>query len=95
VFFGAEDAGKAMDILARVAAFDPQGASGGHIPAIPVILAVLVLTSQIWRLDGRGLYDRVVRPLPAPLQGVALGLAATAILKLGPDGVLPFIYFSF
>ncbi len=95
VFFGAEDAGKAMDILARVAACDPHGASGGHLPAVPALLAALVLASQIWRVNVQGLYDRLVRPLPAPIQGVVLGLAATAILKLGPDGVLPFIYFSF
>jgi D-alanyl-lipoteichoic acid acyltransferase DltB (MBOAT superfamily) len=95
VFFGAEDAGKAMDILARIADFDAQGATAGPLPLVPVLLAVAVLTSQIWRLDARGLYDRLVRPLPSPIQGAVLGLVVAAILKLGPDGVLPFIYFSF
>ncbi|QLA17233.1 MBOAT family O-acyltransferase [Desulfolutivibrio sulfoxidireducens] len=92
VFFGAEDAAKAMDILARMADLDPEGATAG---LIPVGLAVLVLASQISRFDARRLYDHLVRPLPAPVQGAVLGLLAVVILKLGPDGVLPFIYFSF
>ncbi|QLA20800.1 MBOAT family O-acyltransferase [Desulfolutivibrio sulfoxidireducens] len=92
VFFGAEDAAKAMDILARMADLDPEGATAG---LIPVGLAALVLASQISRFDARRLYDHLVRPLPAPVQGAVLGLLAVVILKLGPDGVLPFIYFSF
>ncbi|NMC49786.1 MAG: MBOAT family protein [Desulfovibrio sp.] len=92
VFFGAEDAGKAVDILTRMADLDPEGVAAG---LIPVGLVALVLVTQISRFDARRVYDRLVRPLPAPIQGAVLGLAVAVILKLGPDGVLPFIYFSF
>ncbi len=92
VFFGAEDAGKAVDILARMADLDPGGAATGPVP---VGLVILVLAVQVSGFDARRVYDRLVRPLPALVQGAVLGLVATAILKLGPDGVLPFIYFSF
>jgi D-alanyl-lipoteichoic acid acyltransferase DltB (MBOAT superfamily) len=92
VFFGAEDAGKAVDILRRVAAWDGSGA--GFHPAC-LVLVVVVLAVQLLHLTGRDVFYAVFNRLPAPVAGLGLGLAATAILKLGPDGVLPFIYFQF
>jgi len=92
VFFGAEDAGKAVDILRRVAAWDMDGA--GFRPACLVLVA-LVLAVQLLHLTGRDVFRKGFDWLPLPLKGVALGGAAACILKLGPDGVLPFIYFQF
>lgn len=92
VFFGAEDAGKAVDILRRVAAFDPDGA--GFRPTC-LILVVVVLAVQLLHLTGRDVFRKGFEWLPFPLQGAALGVASACILKLGPDGVLPFIYFQF
>ncbi|MHC1712245.1 MAG: MBOAT family protein [Solidesulfovibrio sp.] len=92
VFFGAEDAGKAVDILRRVAAWDPSGA--GFRPTCLILVAV-VLIFQLLHLSGRDVFRKSFEWLPLPLQGAALGIAASCILKLGPDGVLPFIYFQF
>ena len=92
VFFGAEDAGKAVDILRRVAAWDMDGA--GFRPAC-LVLVVLVLAVQLLGLTGRDAFRKGFDWLPLPLKGVALGVAAACVLKLGPDGVLPFIYFQF
>jgi len=92
VFFGAEDAGKAMDILRRVAAWD--GTGEGFRPTC-LVLVGLVLAVQLLRLGGRDVFRSVFDRLPAPVAGVALGLIGALILKLGPDGVLPFIYFQF
>ncbi|MHC1790427.1 MBOAT family O-acyltransferase [Solidesulfovibrio sp.] len=92
VFFGAEDAGKAVDILRRVAAFDPDGA--GFRPTC-LILVVVVVGVQLLQVTGRDVFRKGFEWLPFPAQGVALGLASAVILKLGPDGVLPFIYFQF
>jgi hypothetical protein len=92
VFFGAEDAGKAVDILRRVAAFDPDGAT--FRPTCLILVAV-VLAVQLLHLTGRDVFRKGFEWLPFPAQGVALGLASACILKLGPDGVLPFIYFQF
>jgi D-alanyl-lipoteichoic acid acyltransferase DltB (MBOAT superfamily) len=92
VFFGAEDAGKAVDILSRVAAWDPSGA--GFRPTCLALVAV-VLAVQLLHLSGRDVFRAIFEKLPMPVQGVALGIAAACILKLGPDGVLPFIYFQF
>jgi hypothetical protein len=38
---------------------------------------------------------RVQQSLPAPLQAAVIALVAVFILRLGPEGVLPFIYFQF
>jgi alginate O-acetyltransferase complex protein AlgI len=92
VFFGAEDAGKAVDILRRVTQWDQAGA--GYRPMC-LVLVGLVLAVQLLRFTGRDFFRSAIERLPAPVQGLALGLVATAILKLGPDGVLPFIYFQF
>lgn len=92
VFFGAEDAGKAVDVLSRIAALDPTGA--GFRPAC-LILVVLVVAMQLANFTGKDAFRKGFEWLPFPLQGAALGLVAACILKLGPDGVLPFIYFQF
>ncbi len=92
VFFGAEDASKAVDILKRVAELDVSGA--GFRP-VCLVLVVIVLAAQVMHLSGRDFFRKGFEWLPFPLQGAALGVAASCILKLGPDGVLPFIYFQF
>ncbi|WP_300154943.1 MBOAT family O-acyltransferase [Solidesulfovibrio sp.] len=92
VFFGAEDAGKAVDILRRVIAFDPSGA--GFRPAC-LVLVVVVVAVQLMHFTGRDAFRKSFEWLPFPIQGAVLGLVAACILKLGPDGVLPFIYFQF
>jgi D-alanyl-lipoteichoic acid acyltransferase DltB (MBOAT superfamily) len=92
VFFGAEDAGKAVDILRRVAAWDNSGAGFNKVC---LGMVVVVLAVQLLHLTGRDVFRVAFERLPVPVRGLALGLAATAILKLGPDGVLPFIYFQF
>ena len=33
--------------------------------------------------------------LPWQIQGVGVGLAGCVIMSMGPEGVLPFIYFRF
>ncbi len=92
VFFGAEDAGKAVDILRRIVVWDGSGA--GFRPAC-LVLVGLVLLVQLLHLSGRDVFRKSFDWLPMPLQGAALGVVAACILKLGPDGVLPFIYFQF
>jgi len=92
VFFGAEDAGKAVEILRRAAAFDPVGA--GFRPTCLILVGV-VLAVQLLHLTGRDFFRKGFEWLPFPAQGVALGVLSACILKLGPDGVLPFIYFQF
>jgi len=92
VFFGAEDAGKAVDILRRVAVWDNSGAGFNKVC---LGMVVVVLAVQLLHLTGRDVFRVAFERLPVPVRGLALGLAATAILKLGPDGVLPFIYFQF
>ncbi len=92
IFFGAEDAGKAFEVIKRMAAFDPEGSG---YAGLCVFLIVLVMFAQIFRITGKGVYDRFFTRLPALAQGLVLGLACIVILKLGPDGVLPFIYFQF
>lgn len=92
IFFGAEDAGKAVDIIKRMVFWDSTGET---FRPICLVLVVLVLAVQLLGLSGRDVFQKVFERLPAPVAGVALGVLAALILKLGPDGVLPFIYFQF
>ena len=54
-----------------------------------------MLAVQLLHLTGRDVFRKGFEWLPFPAQGVALGVISACILKLGPDGVLPFIYFQF
>ena len=81
-----------MDILRRVIAFDPSGA--GFRPTC-LVLVLVVVAVQLMHFSGRDAFRKGFEWLPFPIQGAVLGLAAACILKLGPDGVLPFIYFQF
>jgi alginate O-acetyltransferase complex protein AlgI len=92
IFFGAESAGKAVEIIRRMAAFDPEGSG---YAGLCVFLIILIMFAQIFRITGKSVYDRYFTRLPAIAQGLVLGCVCIVIMKFGPDGVLPFIYFQF
>jgi len=94
VFFRADTAGTALEILGRIA----TGAAGpaGLITALALLTIAAALAIQLvpHRPAADGLRARFSALDPA-LQAVVLAAALTLISVLGPDGVAPFTYFQF
>lgn len=91
VFFRAESFERACGILR--ASVCPQGGEGFAPPIILCILLVLALQwcgPACYRVFA-GVYGR----LPWGVQALVAGVLGGTILSLGPEGMLPFIYFDF
>jgi hypothetical protein len=92
VFFGAEDTQRALEIFRRLLDWGQPG-QGFPLMALPVI--AVAFFSQ---LAGGEILRRFVAlqaRLPLAAGAASLALLAALILRMGPDGVLPFIYFQF
>jgi D-alanyl-lipoteichoic acid acyltransferase DltB (MBOAT superfamily) len=92
VFFRAEDTARAFDIFGSALAFTRPG-DGFEFWVIPAVLTGLLMQFAGGYI--RRAYLTVQERLPVPLQAATIGLCCIVILRLGPDGVLPFIYFQF
>ncbi len=92
IFFRAEDMDRALEIFRRLFCFGQPG-DGFPALAIPAILAAFAV--QLWGGRLFVAFAGVQARLPWALQSVTAALAAGCILKMGPDGVMPFIYFQF
>ena len=92
VFFRADTADMALTVLGRLAEGSTEG-SGFPLFALAAIGAGFCL--QQWGKDVMALCSRWQTMLPWQAQGVAVGLAGSVIMAMGPEGVLPFIYFRF
>lgn len=92
VFFAAPDFATAAQVLARIVSFD----SAGTGPTVTLTVITLgVIGFQAFRLDWLHTCPAGLSRLPAPAMAAALGALGALIVRMGPDGVLPFIYFSF
>lgn len=92
VFFRAEDLDRCFEIFRRVLCFGQPG-EGFAVLVIPAVLAGLLV-----QLLGKRLFTFFVAAqgrLPWLLQAVVLAVLGSMVLKMGPDGVMPFIYFQF
>ena len=92
VFFRAENAPRALEIFQAVLQWGRPG-EGFEVLVIPAILAGLGM--QFIGGYIKGGYMWVQNRLPLPLQALVISVIVLVILRLGPDGVLPFIYFQF
>ncbi|GFK93078.1 Peptidoglycan O-acetyltransferase [Fundidesulfovibrio magnetotacticus] len=92
VFFAAPDFDTAARVLGRMAALD---GSGQGPTATLAVVTLGVIAYQALRLDWLRTCPRPLAMLPAPAQAAALGFLGALIVRMGPDGMLPFIYFSF
>lgn len=92
VFFASPDFETAARVLSRVASFDAMGKG----PGVTLTLITLgVIGVQAARLDWLRTCPAWLTRLPAPAMALAFGALGSLIVRMGPDGVLPFIYFSF
>lgn len=92
VFFRAEDTNRAWEVFQAIFSFNRLGA-GFELLIIPAVL--IGLGVQFFGHYGHDLFIKVQERLPVPLQAALIGVLGVLIIKLGPDGVLPFIYFQF
>lgn len=92
IFFRADDLPRSLEIINRVLFFGQPG-QGFTALAIPAICCGLIL--QL--IGGRvaDFFTRLQLHLPWILQALLLAVVCGFILRMGPDGVLPFIYFQF
>ena len=92
VFFRADTVDLAFIVLGKLAEGSTEG-SGFPLFALAAIGMGFCL--QLWGKNMLALCSRWQTMLPWQAQGAAVGLAGSIIMAMGPDGVLPFIYFRF
>ena len=92
IFFRAEDMERSLEILRRIFCFGFAG-EGFPVLVIPAILSGLLV--QYFGRRIRLSFLVLQKKLPFPVQAIVLAFLGGLILKMGPDGVMPFIYFQF
>lgn len=92
VFFRASSLEEAVQVLQG--AVTPHGEGFGCSLLVPVIIALGLLLQWGGGWLSKGFLGLQLR-MPWPLQGLVAGMLAALILNMGPEGALPFIYFSF
>ncbi len=92
IFFRADTTEIAWQLIERIIFWDTQG-SGFEVLVIAAIICTMLtqmVGSHIFRTFVSILHKQWV-----PVQVAVYAILCALILKLGPDGVLPFIYFQF
>ncbi len=92
VFFQAESTARAFEIFRTIFSFNAKGAGFEFwvLPAIAGGLAIQLVGPKLFDL-----YSRLQERLPVYLQGAIAASICAVIIKLGPAGIPPFIYFQF
>ena len=68
---------------------------GSGYPLFALAAIGMGFVLQLWGKNVMALCLRWQAMLPWQVQGAAVGLAGCVIMAMGPEGVLPFIYFRF
>ncbi|MDR2669698.1 MAG: MBOAT family protein [Desulfovibrio sp.] len=92
VFFRAEDMPTALSMLERIILWNEPG------DALPFTVPLAVAAGLFIQWAGPSIHAAFLRlqdALCRPLQALLAAFLAGLILRMGPDGVFPFIYFSF
>ncbi|SPJ14853.1 Membrane bound O-acyl transferase MBOAT family protein [Syntrophobacter sp. SbD2] len=92
IFFRAEDSARAMEVFQAIFAFKAKGI-GFESWILPVLAAGLMI--QFVGPYALHLFSKIQQRMPVPLQAAPLALLCILIIKLGPSGIPPFIYFQF
>lgn len=92
IFFRAEDMERAMEIIHRLAIFGQPGQNAPFFVVIPIVFGILLQKAgpQLFAAS-----VRVLGYLPVPIKAVCIACVLNVLFRMGPDGVLPFIYFQF
>ncbi|MDL2260255.1 hypothetical protein LJB99_05210 [Deltaproteobacteria bacterium OttesenSCG-928-K17] len=92
ILFRAEDAARAWEIVKASVDFSRQGLSA------PLLVWAVIAITLLMQLAGRPLREYFMglqERLSGPVLALWCAFWVVLILKLGPDGVLPFIYFQY
>ncbi|MDR1044877.1 MAG: MBOAT family protein [Candidatus Adiutrix sp.] len=92
ILFRAEDSGRALEIVLAAVDFKRPGAGA------PLLVWLVIGLTLLMQLVGRPVREWFMRQqsrLPGPVLAVWCAFWVVIILKLGPNGVLPFIYFQY
>ncbi len=90
--FRADSMEGAQAVFSRLLDFS---AAGEGFPWFCLIVIALGMTVQIIGPSVYKVSVTAMKRVPAVLLGLLLGAGAAALMEMGPDGVLPFIYFGF
>jgi D-alanyl-lipoteichoic acid acyltransferase DltB (MBOAT superfamily) len=92
IFFQAEDSARALEIVQAIFALSAKGMSFefGVLTALAAGLAI-----QFAGPYAMDLFSRTQQRLPVAIQAALIALLCILIMRLGPSGVPPFIYFQF
>lgn len=92
IFFRADSTETAFSIIQRMVSCTDQG------QGFPFLVLVAIFITMLSQMIGKTLFSHFVqlqKKLYIPAQILLFALLAALIMKMGPDGVLPFIYFQF
>lgn len=92
IFFRAESTTVALEFIMGIIQINKAG------EGFPILAIFAILATMFIQIFGAKIFCKFVdtqKKLFAPVQVIVFALLAALILSLGPDGVLPFIYFQF
>lgn len=92
ILFRAENSGRAWEIFQASLNFSREGLSA---PPLVWIIIGLTLIMQATGVVVREFFLKIQERLPGPVLAVWCAFWVVIILKLGPTGMLPFIYFQY
>jgi D-alanyl-lipoteichoic acid acyltransferase DltB (MBOAT superfamily) len=92
ILFRAENMDRALEIARAALNFTRPGQGA---PIMVWLMVLLTLGIQAWGLRIRQVFIKFQSRLGVPLLALWCALWVILIIKLGPDGVLPFIYFQY
>jgi D-alanyl-lipoteichoic acid acyltransferase DltB (MBOAT superfamily) len=92
IFFQAEDSARAMEIVQAIFAFNAKG-MGFESGVLAAVGAGLMI--QFAGPYAMELFFKTQQRLPVAIQAALIALLCIVIIRLGPSGVPPFIYFQF
>jgi Predicted membrane protein involved in D-alanine export len=92
LFFRAGNTQTAFAMITKILAFTEEG------DGYPLLVPIAVLLTMLMQVIGKHCFSGfafILEKLCFPFKAALIALICAIILKLGPDGVLPFIYFQF
>jgi D-alanyl-lipoteichoic acid acyltransferase DltB (MBOAT superfamily) len=92
IFFQAEDSARALEIVRAIFALNPGGMGFEHGVLAALAAGLAIQFAGPYAMD---LFSRTQQRLPAAIQAALIALLCILIMRLGPSGVPPFIYFQF